>query len=136
MKKKWRIVLHWEFTRDKATRKIGNDMNFSNEELMDMVSPSCPECRGKHFARAGDTYVGRCIECKTLVESFGVVPQLAAQLLEQKNYASTFTDEEAVERILNRYSRELASNYENGHLYAAEELIKMSVKKYLENIAF
>jgi hypothetical protein len=60
-------------------------MKFNDEELMEMSSPSCPECGGKRFTSTDSTFtIGLCMGCNTLMKSFGVVPALAAQLLEER----------------------------------------------------
>lgn len=45
-----------------------------------------------------------------------------------------FTDAEAAERLLNRHAREVAKHFENDNLHSAEDVIKISAKKYLERI--
>jgi DNA-directed RNA polymerase subunit RPC12/RpoP len=77
-------------------------MKFNDEELMKMATLSCPECGGKSFTSTDSTFtVGRCMECNTLVESFGVVPALAAQLLEERknNTRDTMMSDETYDRI-------------------------------------
>lgn len=48
---------------------------------------------------------------------------------------STFTDAEAAERLLALHARMVADHFDADNLHSAEELIKVTAKRFLERVA-
>lgn len=48
--------------------------------------------------------------------------------------AKGMTDAEAAKRLLDRHAREVAAHFDKENLHSAEDLMRMSVRRYLEMV--